>query len=292
MKDKIRIAVANLRIYEKDFCNRLKKRPKVKKDRFERIKKILDEAERQKADIIVFPEFAIPPEFIEFLTKYVMHKQRAIVFGMDYIINNDYAFNYCGVIIPVENEQYKDAVFIPRLKNHYAPKEIEIIEGYGLKVPKVEGNNFRYDIFNYQGCCFSVFYCFELADISHRALLRSKVDLVIVPEFNKDTTYFSNIVESSARDLHCYFVQCNTSQYGDTRVTAPKKTIEQDLAKIKGGDSDVLLIAELDIKKLREFQEKEYPLQFQDKSFKPTPPNFERENVKQRILESQAINDE
>jgi hypothetical protein len=30
-------------------------------------------------------------------------------------------------------------------------------------------------------------------------------------EFNRDTSYFANIVEAAARDLHCHIVQVNGS---------------------------------------------------------------------------------
>ena len=36
-----------------------------------------------------------------------------------------------------------------------------------------------------------------------------------------------------------------------------------------------MLVATIDIKKLRDFQFKEYELQKDDKSFKPTPPEFD-----------------
>ena len=93
---------------------------------------------------------------------------------------------------------------------------------------------YQYDLINWQNLYFTSFYCFELADTYHRSLFRSKVDLLIASEWNKDTPYFSNIVEALSRDLHCYIAQVNTSQFGDSRLTQPSETARKDILKLKG----------------------------------------------------------
>lgn len=50
--------------------------------------------------------------------------------------------------------------------------------------------------------------------------------------------------------------------------------MNQDIIKIKGGINHSILVAHIDIKSLRKFQQKEYELQKDDGSFKPTPPDF------------------
>ena len=45
----------------------------------------------------------------------------------------------------------------------------------------------------------------------------------------------------------------------------------------------------LDIKKLREFQIKEYELQRSDRFFKPTPPDYDKQIVKERISNSEDL---
>ena len=64
--------------------------------------------------------------------------------------------------------------------------------------------------------------------------MKSKIELLFVPQLNKDTNYFSAIVESTSRDLHCFVIQANTSAYGDSRITAPYKTEEKNILQIKG----------------------------------------------------------
>lgn len=102
-------------------------------------------------------------------------------------------------------------------------------------------------------------------------------------EWNPDTNYFSNIVESISRDLHSYVAQVNTSQFGDTRITQPSKTERKDILKLKAGDNDTILVGEINIKTLREFQRELYATTKDDKTFKPLPPEFELGDVLNRI---------
>lgn len=95
--------------------------------------------------------------------------------------------------------------------------------------------------------------------------------------------YYSNILESLSRDIHCYCVQVNSSDYGDSRITKPSKTEEKDIMRTKGGINSTILVDEIDIGKMRDFQLKEYELQANDRSFKPTPPGFDPEIVLKKI---------
>lgn len=148
----------------------------------------------------------------------------------------------------------------------------------------------------YRGSYYTTFYCFELSDIEHRSWFRAKVDFIASPEFNKDTNYFSNIVEATARDLNTFVVQVNASDWGDTRITQPTKTELKDLVRIKGGQNDVVIIGQIKINEFRRFQEVGFQLQKKSEIFKPTPPNFDVKYVHRRIkgkrvLDTKSRND-
>ena len=134
----------------------------------------------------------------------------------------------------------------------------------------------QYDLFICKGISFTCYNCFELACIEERALFKGCIDIMFASVLNKDTTYFANIIESVTRDLHCYFVQVNTSQYGDNRITQPSSKDFKDIVKIKGGENSFVVIGEVNIKELREFQIMDHRAQMSvsNRRFKPTPPNF------------------
>lgn len=281
-KDNIKepsISFANTEVTEDNIVKGVRNEPNLSIERYQRLALTLNQARKENSDIILFPEFFIPINLLSSLARYAQKNQTLIISGLEHIISNKTAFNFVATIIPIEVNGIKDATVVFRLKNHYAPVEEHLISQNHLTVPKP--NISRYDIFNWKNIYFSVFYCFELADLEHRSLLRSKIDLLVALEWNKDTPYFSNIIESSARDLHCYVAQVNTSQFGDTRLTQPTETARKDLLRLKGGTNDAILVSKLNIPKMREFQRKKFSVS--NENFKPLPPNFSIEEVLKRI---------
>jgi hypothetical protein len=119
----------------------------------------------------------------------------------------------------------------------------------------------------------------------------SWADMLVAVECNSDTTYFGSIVESLVRDMHCYCVQVNSSEYGDSRITQPAKNEKRDLLTVKGGLNQTLLVGEIDIQTLREFQIKDYTLQ-KGGDFKPTPPGINIEVVSGKIDRTTQRKDE
>ncbi|RZK11447.1 MAG: hypothetical protein EOO46_06690 [Flavobacterium sp.] len=164
-----------------------------------------------------------------------------------------------------------------RLKNHYSHEEKRNLKGYRLLIPTetTPMQPKKYDLFHWNKSYFSVYNCFELADIRKRAIFRGRVDFVVTVEYNRDINYFSNITDSISRDIHAYIIQVNTSEYGDSRITQPSDTTTKDILKIKGGNNVSLITSSIDIRSLREFQKLKHPLQEGNKNFKYTPPNFD-----------------
>lgn len=84
--------------------------------------------------------------------------------------------------------------------------------------------------------------------------MKGSLDFLCVPQLNRDTTYFSSIVEATSRDLHTFIIQANTSVYGDSRITGPYKTDYKDILKFKGGENDTVIIGKLSLKELKNFR--------------------------------------
>ena len=123
---------------------------------------------------------------------------------------------------------------------------------------------------------FASYNCFELADIRHRALFKSEIDLLIACVWNKDTNYYQHILESAVRDLHCYAIQVNTSQFG-SYVLQPSRTETRVKLAVQGGDNVSIRTTTIDIAKLRSFQFKSKPKG--NLAFKPLPPGYDNDAV-------------
>lgn len=280
-KESLNVALANISIDEVIFSKPYIGNPKPSAQRKIEIKDLINQSVKEHADLLVLPECSIPLEWLSWIITYANKNQLAMVFGMEHIVSHGYAYNIIVTLLPIKMGKYNSLVVDFRLKNHYSPEEERILKGYRYKIPKYDRKSYHH--FIWKNISFTAFNCFELTDIHARAMFKSKVDLVVASEFNKDTAYFSNIIESSARDLHCYFIQSNDAKYGDNRIHQPSRTDIKDLLKIKGGQNTTILTSKLNISKLREFQVLEYELQKDDPSFKPTPPDFDKDSVEKRI---------
>ena len=190
-----------------------------------------------------------------------------------------------AVILPFESEEYRCAQIFFHHKNHFAPDERRQVIGYRLN--PIEGDG--YELYRWNDFYFSVYCCYELASIRDRAIFQSYADAIIAVEWNHDVNYYSNIIESLSRDIHCYCIQVNSADYGDSRVTIPTKTEKKDILRTKGGEYPTVLATTIDVQKLREFQLKEFELQKEDKSFKPTPPEF-RVDITERKIKHTLFN--
>lgn len=279
-----KIAIANTQVDGKHILAGIRGETIVDTTRYNTLAKILKEARETKSDVLIMPECSVPVTLLSSLAKYSAENGIMIVTGLEHWNVNGVVFNFIVTIAPVTVGNTKDAVVMYRLKNHYSPDEEVQIEGYGFNVPTRKPS--RYFIINWKGIYSTSFYCFELANAQHRSLLRGKVDLIIISEFNRDIPYYDNIVGATSRDLHCYVAQVNTSQYGDSRLTQPTVSATKDILKLKGGLNDTILTERININALREFQLKSYELSVsdKDKSFKPLPPDWNRELVIRRKM--------
>jgi hypothetical protein len=288
------IGLANLKVNEDDLKDCVMNKPNLSSERRDNIFELLNYAIKKNVDMIVLPELSIPLAWLPLMVKQCYRHQIGMVLGLEYIFDTApqdkcEALNMTAVILPIENESFKTCFIRLRQKNHYSPGEVEFLRGHHKKIPSNKG---VYDLFHWNSCYFSVYNCFELTDIKARGLLKSKVDFIVATEMNRDVNYFSNIAESWARDIHCYIVQVNSSQYGDSRIVSPSKSELMNLVNIKGGKFPLLIVDKLDIEKLRQFQILDYNLQLSPQNkdqFKPTPADFDYQNSMKRIKDQSFI---
>lgn len=277
---KLKLGLSNMKLDEKELKVAISKKSIITNEKRSKHIKLLNLAEEENIELLILPETAVPFEWLYAYSDEARRKQRAFIFGLEHFTINNYCFNFSIALLPLEVGKMKEILIIPRLKNHYSPGEEKEVKRIGKHVPK-QVTSF-YHLFKWNNLQFTIYNCYELTDVVHRSIFRSELDILFAIEFNKDTNYFSNIAESSCRDLHCYYVQANTSEYGDSRVIEPRETEKMNPVRVKGGENNVILRYELDIQKLRVFQIQRLPYQMEDKSFKTTPPDFNHEGVESR----------
>lgn len=277
--DKVKVAIATARLYDKNLERRLMDESNLSLARCSELIKIVNEAIENKADILVLPENYVPFEWIPLLQRIVKKNSIAIITGIEHIKINNNVYNLTAALFPYEYKNYKFVYSNFRTKVYYSPEEKRYINGYRMNIRP--GNEFN--LFVWNNIWIPIYCCFEIASIEDRSAFMSLIDIFTVVEWNKDTNYFSNIVEALSRDLHCYCVQVNTANYGDSCIIQPSKTATMSILRTKGGINNSILVENVNIKSLREFQMKEYELQKDYKVFKTTPPNIKNDYVFSKI---------
>lgn len=279
-KEKLKIGIVSIKISLKDIESAYVTTPNLSYERLQGIFDILNKSieETHKVDLLVFPEVSIPYAWVHLMARFAKKNNIGIIFGVEHIkikVSEEKTLisNYTCIMLPFKTDGHTNLFINFESKKRFAPDEKIDIESRGFSVN--EDINKKPTLYKWRNSVFSTFNCYELTNISYRSTLVGKVDFVIAIEYNKDTNHFSNIIDSLSRDLHCYVVQVNTSDYGDSRIVQPSKTESKDLVKIKGGENIYLVVDTVDIKKLRNFQAKGHCLQKNDENFKLTPADFE-----------------
>ena len=288
LHESIRIALANIPVSASDIEASYLGKPNLSRARLKPFTSLLNEVSiyrdkgKRKIDIVVFPEVSVPHAWESMLVAWARKHRIGVVCGLEHRVNGrNHALNEVLAALPYQTPSgHWNCVPIRRVKRFYSPGEEFILLNEGLKVPdKMD----PYHLFRWRGASFAIYNCYELASIEDRSLFKGKVDFIVASEFNRDTNYFSNIVESASRDLHCYVVQVNDSRFGDSRIVSPSKSESMNPLRIKGGDNLTFLTMSLNLKSLRTHQRKGYGLQKDSKDFKPTPPGFPLNELQTRI---------
>ena len=292
-KLKLNVGLINTKLSMDYFENRLIGKPNLKLNRFNIIKRLINNAIENKVDLLVMPEMYIPFEWINEIIKISKVHQMAMIFGLEPIVNGKFVYNYIMTSMPftVDNS-YFETVVSCRLKNHYSPRELQLIASHHLYEPKnfmdEPEKDMQYYLYSWNGIHIVPYYCYEITDIQSRGKFKSCCDIVTVSEFNKDEIYFGNIAESLARDIYCYCIKSNTSEFGGNSIIQPAPSEVMKIIDLKGGENDYLVVQELNIDKLRKNAIKsDLVPNNKDKNLKPNPPGLNKDIIKERMhLES------
>lgn len=257
-----KIGVVNTKIDEKVEYSILSQPDKgMTVEKKQNLFKVLNAAKEEGVNYIIFPEFYMPALWLNDIGKFIKQYGITVVTGLQYITCGDMAYNFVCVIKSTCGKTYfKNVIPFIREKNYYAPEERRSLAA--LKHKCKNPRKAVYYQINNGFEQFSTILCFEFTDIAARCIMKGKLDFLCVPQLNRDTNYFSSIVESTARDLHTLVIQANTSKYGDSRITGPYKTDFKDILKIKGGENEVLIVGQIDLKNLQRFRA-EYNYRFE-----------------------------
>lgn len=286
----LRVAIGHLIVEERNIECSFMGAPNVSRQRKTLLSELLNDVVKhgvrhpeKRVDLLVLPEVSVPHKWASFITKWAKNHQVGVICGLEHRVEGIMASNELLAALPFRGKlNTRECAPIRRLKKHYSPEEEFQLINNNLQVPKMPTNS-RYQLIQWRGASFAIYNCYELVSLEDRCLFKGMVDFIVCSEFNRDVNYFSNIVESAARDLHCYVIQVNSAHFGDSRVVSPSKTESLNPLRVKGGENQTFLTMWLPLQELRSHQLKLYGLQKDSKEYKPTPPDFDHDKIKKRI---------
>ena len=242
-KDFVNIAIANMNIPEssiieydliiKDFLD-----PRY----FDDFKTIIKNASKLNAEYILFPEFSLPYKYMCEIVKFCKRNHISIICGLTHYIDENKARNFVLVY------DYNISLSILKEKNYFSYAEEEACTSQQIEY--LEPNKAEYYVINNDKFKYSIMTCFESTCIKDRAILTDEIEVLFMPVYNKDTTYFSSIVTSFCRDASCFVAQANNNEYGDSRISGPYGHIKMDIVRLKGGDNNYFVIGKVKLSDL------------------------------------------
>lgn len=279
-RDKVIVALTNLRTDEKDWGCTASDKPNLTLDRYQRISDLVNDVLKlkPKPDYVIFPELSIPLEWLDSITSRFCSLGISLIAGTEYRHFEKNKLISEAVLVLSDNRLgYPSFVKIWQPKLEPAVKEDHVLMSIHGKEWNFDITKFhlRKPIYVHHGFHFGIMVCSELQNSKARISFQGKVDALTILSWNQDLDTFSSLIESTALDIHAYTILVNNRMYGDSRVRSPAKhSFNRDIARVRGGENDFAIAATLDIKELRVFQSrmKRWP-QDGDK-FKPVPEGF------------------
>ncbi len=247
-KNAVKIAIASIDIPVKELCSNEFKGMYSSTYNLRTIYKLINEAAKLGAKYIIIPEFCIVFGDALYVINYCARHKISIVAGLSHCFyRSGYAYNY----VLIYDDECKFAHL--KSKNYYPYEERQILAFNGYK----PGPTLPYYILIDDGKIkYSTMTCYEATNIRDRAFLNNKINLLFMPVYNKDTTYFSNIIGSFSRDISSFVAQSNNSEYGDSRLTGPMSSQFAEIVQLKGGENSYVVVGRIDIDSMYEKHKK------------------------------------
>ena len=274
------VAITNFEVKDEYWKKSVREQPIKTLERYIKIQHIVNEAVRRKPNYLIFPELSIPQEWAWFISQKLLANNISLITGVEYIhtiekmqeANQKIVHNSIMMFLVSDNMGFNYMKYFRQDKLVGAYQESIDLKNIGNIILQPDKKHKDKKIYKHGNFYFSSLICNELTDIENRFNLRGNIDCLFAIEWNRDIKSFNALVEASSLDIHAYIVQVNNRNYGDSRIRAPyKDDWERDIVQVRGGKHDYLIVGEINIEKLREFQSHNIS---PNKDFKPVPTGF------------------
>ncbi len=231
---------------------------------------------------LLLPELSLPERWVSSISGRLRDAGISLIAGLDYTrAPHNRIYSEALLVLADDRLGYPSTVEIRQRKCLPAPPEEE--ELYVKHGQVWDERPAAKPIYDHKGFSFGVLICSELQSIAYRQKFQGNVDSIFVLSWNRDLETFGALVESAALDVHAYIALVNNRSYGDSRVRAPmKEAHRRDLCRVRGGADDYVVVVEIDIDSLRQFQSRAKNWPRENDTYKPVPEAFRMSKRRRR----------
>mgnify|MGYP001393912538 FL=1 len=276
-KEKVVVALTNLRTEDSDWAATACNKPNLSRKRYQKISKLVNDVLKlnPRPDYALFPELSIPLRWLNSFAARLSAAGISLIAGTEYRHSEgNKILSEAALVLSDNRLGYPTFVKIwqPKLEPAVGEdKELTVKFGKEWDLSKKSPK----PIYIHNGVNFGVMVCSELQNSKARIRFQGAVDALMVLSWNRDLDTFASLIESAALDVHAYTILVNNRKYGDSRVRSPaKESFLRDIARLRGGDNDFVVAATLDIAALRAFQSRAKRWPEDGDKFKPVPEGF------------------
>ncbi len=226
---------------------------------------------RERPDLIVLPESAIPQQEVTSLRNLVRKENVGAVAGLYWRTvtppfrpsrtssqSPTFLVNEAELILPIKDDRGPTSIRWFRVQKP-VPAHIEdgltkALTGYGKDKWSILRGRRWYRFVHPNWGDFSIAICADLIDSAPWRSLRSELLHVFMVAFNTDVELFDSLTWIRAYENFVNLVSVNHGQYGGSFVWSPKSSHHKELARIRGNDLVVTADVEIPVESLFEEQ--------------------------------------
>jgi len=222
--------------------------------------------------LVVMPELSLPRAWFREVATYVVRSNRhGLIVGLEYKHLPGFAVeNQVHAVFP---GPWRSVVTFSWRKGYPAREEARLLASRPTpltfgdlqsrtgRAPRTVVRSIYGDI--------SILICSELLEATRVSELLGRVEMVLVPSWNPDTSSYEHLIQSAGLHLNAIVAIANNGHYSDCRAWAPIETRwRRDLCRLIERDVDSIVTVEVPLAALRGFRSG------QADGWRPLPPEW------------------
>lgn len=250
--------------------------PMLTLDRLQGVASILDRATRvahgHVSAVLVLPELSLPRRWFRSVSNHVVRLGRfGLVAGLEYIHDpkNAHVSNQVFAVLPGPFASVATWPWTKRLPAREEGRQLKKLKPR-VSFPPLPSSSPPRTVVKSAWGSLSVLICSELIEARRVADLLGRVDVVLCPAWNTDTSSYDHLIQSAGFQLHSIIAIANNGHYSDCRAWAPRtERWERDLCRLIERDVNDVVYVDIPLAELVSFHKGD-PVE----GWRPLPPDW------------------